>query len=150
MSVDSRSTTTIPALRPLPPRTSGLPLLGALPALPRHSFDFLLDARVRHGEIYTLDLGVTEAIVLNHPRHIQHVLVDNVKNYYKGGGLWDGVRAVSGNGLVVSEGDFWLRQLVAPATPDAATVSSQASGGPDGGHGCGDRQEPGCLGGRRR
>jgi cytochrome P450 len=58
----------------------------------------------------TLDLEMTEAIVLNHPRHIQHVLVDNAKNYYKGGGLWDGVRAVSGNGLVVSEGDFWLRQ----------------------------------------
>jgi cytochrome P450 len=94
----------------LPPRTPGLPLLGSLPALLRRPFDFLRDARARYGDIYRLDLGVAKPIVLNHPRHIQHVLIDNAKNYYKGGGLWDGVRAVSGNGLVVSEGDFWLRQ----------------------------------------
>src|SRR6266545_1013948 len=110
MSVDTLNTASTPALQPLPPRTPGLPLLGALPALLRRPFDFLRDAQACHGDIYTLDLGVTGAIVLNHPRHIQHVLVDNAKNYYKGGGLWDGVRAVSGNGLVVSEGDFWLRQ----------------------------------------
>jgi cytochrome P450 len=110
MALNSLNSAASPALRPLPPRTRGLPLLGALPNFLRRPFDFLLDARARYGDIYTLDLGVTEAIVLNHPRHIQHVFVDNAKNYYKGGGLWEGVRAVSGNGLVVSEGDFWLRQ----------------------------------------
>jgi cytochrome P450 len=110
MSVDLLGTASTSALRPLPPRTPGLPLIGALPAFLSRPFDFLLDARARYGDIYTLDLGVTQAIVLNHPRQIQHVFVDNAKNYYKGGGLWEGVRAVSGNGLVVSEGDFWLRQ----------------------------------------
>ena len=105
--IDSTYTT---VARRLPPVTRGLPLLGALPAFLHRPFEFLLDARARYGDIYRLDLGVTKPIVLNHPRHIQHVFVDNAKNYYKGGGLWEGVRAVSGNGLVVSEGDFWLRQ----------------------------------------
>jgi cytochrome P450 len=67
-------------------------------------------ARARHGDIYTLDLGLTEVVVLNHPRHIQHVFIDNARNYHKGGGLWDSLRKVAGNGLTVSEGDFWLRQ----------------------------------------
>src|SRR5262245_34709709 len=110
MSVNPMNSTFATAARPLPPSTSGLPLLGVLPAFLRRPFDFLLEARARYGDIYTLDLGVTKAIILNHPRHIQHVFIDNARNYYKGGGLWEAARKVSGNGLAVSEGDFWLRQ----------------------------------------
>lgn len=110
MSTHSLNTTATHARLPLPPRTPGLPLLGTLPALLRQPFDFFRAAQARHGDLYTLDLGLTEVVVLNHPRHFQHVFVDNAKNYYKGGGLWDGVRKVTGNGLAVSEGDFWLRQ----------------------------------------
>jgi cytochrome P450 len=87
-----------------------MPLVGALPAFLRQPFDFLLDARARYGDIYTLDLGPARLIVLNHPRHMQHVFVDHAQNYRKGGGFWDAGREVVGNGLVVSEGDFWLRQ----------------------------------------
>jgi cytochrome P450 len=49
-------------------------------------------------------------LIVNHPRHMQHILVDNAQNYRKGGAMWDAVRAMLGNGLVVSEGSFWLRQ----------------------------------------
>jgi cytochrome P450 len=98
-----------PALR-LPPRTRGLPVVGALPAFLRRPFDFFLAARERYGDIYTLDLGVVRWVILNHPRHAEYVLRDNSQNYRKGGGLWDMLRTILGNGLVVSEGDFWLRQ----------------------------------------
>jgi hypothetical protein len=57
MSIDVLNTASTSALGPLPPRTPGLPLLGALPALLRRSFDFLRDAQARHGDIYTLIWG---------------------------------------------------------------------------------------------
>lgn len=94
----------------LPPRTQGLPVVGALPMFARRPFDFLLEARARYGDIYTLDLGVLRWVILNHPRHTEHVLIHNVRNYRKSGPLWDSVRTLLGNGLVVSEGDVWLRQ----------------------------------------
>ena len=99
-----------------PPPSVGLPLVGALPFLLRRPFDFLKRARQDSGDIYTLDLGATHLIALNHPRHAQHVLRDKAPLYTKGGPLWDTARVLIGNGLPVSEGDFWRRQrrLVQP------------------------------------
>ncbi len=94
----------------LPPEVKGWPLVGVLPALLRNPFEFLAQAREQYGDIYTLNLGMMKLTVLNHPRHAQHVLRDHAQNYYKGGAIWNAVRPVVGNGLVLSEGDFWLRQ----------------------------------------
>lgn len=90
--------------------TAGWPLLGALPTLVRKQIDFLPDAQQRYGDIYTLNLGMVKAVVLNHPDHAQHVFRDKTRNYRKGGKFWDIVRELLGNGLVVSEGDYWRRQ----------------------------------------
>lgn len=93
------------------PQTTGLPLIGALPAFLREPFAFLLKAQQRYGDIYTLDIGFLKWVILNHPRHAEHVLVTNAHTYSKAGPIfWDTVRDMLGNGLVVSEGDFWLRQ----------------------------------------
>ena len=92
------------------PRTAGLPLVGSLPALLRGPFDYMLAAQQRYGDIYQLRLGLLDLVVCNHPDHLQHILRDNGRNYRKGGGLWDSIRDLLGNGLPVSEGDFWLRQ----------------------------------------
>lgn len=96
--------------RPMPPLLKGWPLVGVLPSLLRDPFGFVLSAWQQNGDIFTLDLGFTRMVFLCHPRHAQHLLRDNAANYYKGGALWDAIRKVLGNGLVVSEGDFWLRQ----------------------------------------
>jgi cytochrome P450 len=96
--------------RPTPPKVRGLPLLGVLPALIKRQFDFLLEARARYGDIYTLDLGLSKLVVLNQPRHAEYIFRDNIRNYGKSGALWESVRTLVGNGLVVSEGEFWLRQ----------------------------------------
>ncbi|MGK3965523.1 cytochrome P450 [Sorangium sp. So ce118] len=93
-----------------PPRTRGLPLVGALPYVLKDRLDYLVSTRDELGDLYTIDLGVTRLIALNHPRHAQHALRDNARNYSKGGPVWDGVRGLLGNGLPASEGDFWLRQ----------------------------------------
>jgi len=98
------------SVRPaLPPRTGGLPIVGALPAFARRPFDLLREAREQHGDIFTLDLGVTRWVILNHPRQADYMLREHSQNYRKGSGLWDTIRELMGNGLVVSEGDFWLR-----------------------------------------
>ena len=92
------------------PLTKGLPLVGSLPQLIKNPFGYLKQARATYGDIYNLNLGITKMLIINNPRQMQHVFVDNVQNYRKGGGMWDAIRAMLGNGLVVSEGSFWLRQ----------------------------------------
>jgi cytochrome P450 len=76
----------------------------------RGQLDYFVKAREEYGDIFYVDLGVTGLIALNHPRHAQHVLRDNSKNYRKGGNIWETIRALIGNGLPASEGDLWLRQ----------------------------------------
>ena len=92
------------------PLTKGLPLVGSLPQLIKNPFSYLKQARETHGDIYNLNLGISKMLIVNHPRHLQHILVDNAQNYRKGGAMWDAIRAMLGNGLVVSEGSFWMRQ----------------------------------------
>src|SRR5262245_24040138 len=96
--------------RPTPPKTRGLPLVGALPAFLGRPFDFLVEARARYGDIYTLDAGPLQLVLLNHPRQVEYVLRDNSENYVRAGVLYESARAFFGNGLAVSDGEFWLRQ----------------------------------------
>lgn len=95
---------------PRRPVRAGWPLVGALPPMLRQPTAFLHAARRQYGDLYTLNLGPLQPIIVNHPDHVQHVLRDNVRNYRKGGKVWEIVRDLLGNGLAVSEGDYWLRQ----------------------------------------
>lgn len=95
---------------PTPPKTPGLPLIGALPALIARPFDFLLEARARHGDVYALDLGLFKLVVLAHPRHAEQIFLDNSRNYVRSGPVYEAGRSFLGNGLATSDGDFWLRQ----------------------------------------
>jgi cytochrome P450 len=88
----------------------GWPLLGSLPQLVRDPFGFFRQARDRYGDLYTLNLGIAKVVICTHPRHAQHILRDHAHNYGKGGAVWNSMRGLLGNGLVVSEGEVWLRQ----------------------------------------
>ena len=63
-----------PMTRQLPPTVGAWPLLGAAPDLARQQLQFLFDARERHGDIYTLRVGLLNIVILNHPDLAQHVL----------------------------------------------------------------------------
>jgi len=54
--------------------------------------------------------------IINNPVYIKQVLVTNNRNYTKGVGL-DRVKILLGNGIMVSEGDYWRRQrrMIQPA-----------------------------------
>ena len=93
-----------------PPRASGLPLFGTLPELLTRKIDYVSELRERHGDIFTLDLKLGEMVLLCHPRHAQHVWVDRARGYGKSGPVFDSLRTLLGNGLAMSEGDFWKRQ----------------------------------------
>lgn len=105
----TQTTVSLPVSQPIP-TAARLPIIGALPHLLRKQFAYLHEAHQQHGDIFRIDLGPVDAVVLNHPRHAQYILRDNVRNYRKGGNMWTSVRTMFGNGLVVSEGDYWLRQ----------------------------------------
>jgi cytochrome P450 len=50
------------------------------------------------------------AYLLSHPDLIEQVLVTQHQNFIKHSFFWQHVHAVFGNGLLTSEGTFWLRQ----------------------------------------
>jgi cytochrome P450 len=87
------------------PRPGGFPIIGLL----HERLDYLARVRARAGDVYALDLP-GRPIVLCHPSHGQRVLRDNAANYRKGGGFWAVLRELLGDGIIVSEGDRWLRQ----------------------------------------
>ena len=56
------------------------------------------------------------ALLLNNPEHIRQVLIANHRNYTKGVGF-ERVAMLLGNGIIVSDGDFWRsqRRMIQPA-----------------------------------
>lgn len=47
--------------------------------------------------------------VFNHPDDVRRILISNHRNYTKGVGF-DRIKILLGNGIIVSEGEFWKRQ----------------------------------------
>jgi hypothetical protein len=62
----------------------------------KNPFGYLKQARETYGDMYKLNLGIPKMVILNHPRQVQHIFVDNAQNYPRGGEMWNAVR-----GLVV-------------------------------------------------
>ena len=56
-------------------------------------------------------------VLINEPAFIEHILVTNHQNYVKSRLARQVLRPVLGNGLLISEGEFWRRQrrIMAPA-----------------------------------
>ena len=100
---------------PVAPRTPPGPPsrwpLGHLPEIiPGETrFRKVLGWQREFGDVYQVMLGTRPEVVLLHPDHIQHVLATNARNYPKSD-MVHKLRGFLGNGLVTSEGDFWLRQ----------------------------------------
>jgi cytochrome P450 len=70
-----------------------------------------------YGDLAYFRLGPQRAYFVNSPQLIREVLVSKHKNFRRPPMIAAPLRAIDGNGLVLSEGDFWLRQrrLVQPA-----------------------------------
>jgi cytochrome P450 len=100
----------------LPPGPRGRLLSGHLFDFVNRRLDFLTACSEQYGDICSLRFGPRRIYLINHPDLIEQVLVTDARNYVKhfGARLY---KPVLGNGLVTSEGGFWLRQrrLAQPA-----------------------------------
>ena len=82
----------------------------------RDPLAFFGELQRTYGNFVHLRFGPYRYLMVNDPEAIKHVLVDNPRNYVKSP-TYRGLRAVLGQGLITSEGDFWRRQrkLAQPA-----------------------------------
>ena len=58
---------------------------------------------------YSRRAGGSYTWVFNHPDDVRRILITNHRNYAKGVGF-DRIKILLGNGIIVSEGEFWKRQ----------------------------------------
>jgi cytochrome P450 len=62
-----------------------------------------------HGDISTFRIGTQRLVLLNHPDHVEDMLITRARIFKKGRALERSKRLL-GEGLLTSEGDFHLRQ----------------------------------------
>jgi cytochrome P450 len=88
-----------------------------LPELRRDALGFLLASASEYGDIISFHFMFFPGLLVNHPDYIRHVLQENHRLYSKRHFDYDVLRPVLGEGLLTSDGDFWLRQrrLIQPA-----------------------------------
>jgi len=93
--------------------------VGNAPSFQRDLIQTLLDGRRQYGDVVRFPgVGPLFPVYLvSHPDGVKHVLQDHCHNYPKTPFVNDRWRALVGNGLICSEGEFWRsqRRLVQPA-----------------------------------
>lgn len=99
------------------PQAAGNWLVGNLGEIQRDALGFLTSIARQQGDIVRFRAMFYAGILLNHPDYIKHVLQDNNRNYNKKNFDYEMLKPVLGEGLLTSDGDFWLRQrrLMQPA-----------------------------------
>ena len=92
-----------------PPGPRGVPILGMLPAVRRDPAGVFMHAAQRYGDVVYFKIANRHGYLITNPADVRHVLQDNARNYHKSP-LYEKLRSFLGNGLLTSEGEFWLRQ----------------------------------------
>jgi cytochrome P450 len=99
-----------------PPGPERRALDGVFSPFRRDPLKFLTGAAREYGDIVGLRFLHYRTYLISHPDYIEDVLVNHPRKFVKGRVLQANKR-LFGNGLLTSEGDFWLRQrrLAQPA-----------------------------------
>src|SRR4029453_17893475 len=100
----------------LPPGPKGTLIGGSIRQFRASLLDFLLNTVRDYGPLASFRIGRRRVFLASGPDLIEQVLVTDAKHYIKHFGA-RAIKPVLGNGLVTSEGAFWLRQrkLIQPA-----------------------------------
>lgn len=101
-----------------PPGPKGHFVRGNLPEYVSDPLSYLANLTRQYGDITRLRFFHIPVFILNHPDYIESVLVTNNRSFIKPIDFrLPFFRGIFGNGLLTSEGDFWLRQrrLAQPA-----------------------------------
>ena len=101
----------------LPPGPRGHWLWGSLLDFQADPLRAYTEAARQYGDIVRFRSGPWHSYLVTHPDYVKHVLQDNHRNYNKGALSDAYLKPLLGQGLITSEGDFWLRQrrLMQPA-----------------------------------
>jgi cytochrome P450 len=104
------------SVRRAPPGPPGSWLTGSLGEFRRDKLGFLTRCARQYGDVASFRLGPRRIYLLSHPDLVEQVLVTEARHFVKHYVLHL-LRPVLGNGLLLSEGTFWLRQrrLMQPA-----------------------------------
>jgi cytochrome P450 len=100
----------------LPPGPRGHRLLGSLPELRRDALRFFQACARQYGDVVPIRVPRRRLVLLSHPDLVEEVLTAHARRTTKTL-LLQQLRPVLGDGLLLSEGDTWLRQrrLIQPA-----------------------------------
>jgi cytochrome P450 len=85
-------------------------------AMQQNPLDYFTELAQNYGDVSGMRIGNFRTLFINHPDLIEDVLVNKARLYHKGRILQSN-KYLFGEGLLTSEGDFWLRQrrLAQPA-----------------------------------
>jgi cytochrome P450 len=85
-------------------------------AMQQNPLDYFTAMAQKYGDVSGMRIGKFRSLFINHPDLIEDVLVNNARKYHKGR-ILRANKYLFGEGLLTSEGDFWLRQrrLAQPA-----------------------------------
>ena len=114
------------------PGPQGYPLVGALPLVRKDPLQFLVQAARQYGDVVCLGgFGSQKFFLVNHPDDVEYVCKTNYKNYTKGANF-QLIKSFAGEGLFLSEGEFWRsqRKLIQPAfhIPRLAALAASITG----------------------
>ena len=101
----------------VPPGPRGLPLVGMALQVLHDPLGTLQRIAREYGDIVRIPIGPDSRILLNHPDYIEQVNVIQQSKFHKSKLTKDVTGRLLGEGLLISEGDFWRRQrrLAQPA-----------------------------------
>lgn len=101
---------------PLPPSPPAPRMRGHYKGLQEDPLRYLHDSAVKYGDIVYMHVGRVPIYTVNDPALIEKILVTDNRNFRKAH-LLHLAEETLGNGLLTSEGSFWLRQrrMAAPA-----------------------------------
>jgi cytochrome P450 len=101
----------------VPPGPKGLPIIGVGLQVRSDPLTTLQRMAREYGDIVRLPVMLQSRILLNHPDWIEQVLVVQQSKFHKSILTKDATERLLGQGLLISEGDFWRRQrrLAQPA-----------------------------------
>src|SRR5208282_2619930 len=99
------------------PGPKGLPFLGVSLNLLRNPLEVMRSAAREYGDIVRIPVILQSRILLNRPDYIQQVLIFQQNKFHKSTLSKEATERLLGQGLLISEGDFWRRQrrLAQPA-----------------------------------
>lgn len=105
-----------PTIHTTPPGPRNAFLVGNIKAINDDPLRFTMQWARQFGDIVYFHLLNIPVFLLSNPTEIERVLITDSRNFVKSRD-YRGLRVIFGNGLLTSEGDFWMRQrrLAQPA-----------------------------------